>query len=202
MIYLYGASGHAKVIVDILKSTNHKIEGVFDDDKSLKYFLDLKYLGVYDSSKIKKNSKIIISIGDCAIRKTIAEKTNSKYFTAIHKNSIISESVVINEGTVVMPNTVINSNSIIGKHCIINTSSIIEHDCLLEDYVHISPNATLTGQVTVGEGSHIGAGAIILPTITIGKWCKIGAGAVVLRDVPNNCIVVGNPAKIIKNLNL
>jgi len=200
MIYLYGASGHAKVIVDILISTNKVVEGVFDDNDSLESFLDLLFMGVFNNSKIKKDSKLIISIGNNSIRKSIVERSNFKYLSAIHRNSVISPSAKVDEGTVIMSNAVINSNSVIGKHCIINTSSVVEHDCEIDDFVHVSPNATLTGRVRVGEGSHIGAGAVILPNVSIGKWCKIGAGSVVLKNVPDNSIVVGNPGKIIKKI--
>lgn len=199
MIYLYGASGHAKVIVDILKSTNKRIAGVFDDDTSLKKFLDLKVLGLFDYSLFTNDSKLIISIGDNLIRKSIANKLNINYHTAVHKSTVVSNSASIGFGSVVMANCVINSNAVVGNHCIINSSSVIEHDCTLDDFVHISPNATLTGNIHVGEGSHIGAGVTILPNLSIGKWCKIGAGAVVLNDLPDNCVAVGNPAKIIKS---
>jgi sugar O-acyltransferase (sialic acid O-acetyltransferase NeuD family) len=104
----------------------------------------------------------------------------------------------VGEGTVVFHNSVIQAGSVIGKHCIINTAASIDHDCKLEDFVHISPNATLSGNVKVGEGSHIGAGATIIQGITIGKWCTVGAGAVVIKDVPDYATVVGVPARVIK----
>ena len=81
---------------------------------------------------------------------------------------------------------------------IINTSCSIDHDCTLEDYVHVSPNATLCGTILVGEGTHIGAGATIIPNISIGKWVTIGAGAVIIENVPDHAVVVGNPGRIIK----
>ncbi len=92
----------------------------------------------------------------------------------------------------------INVDTKIGKHCIINTAASIDHECVLEDFVHISPNATLSGGVYVGEGTHIGSGAVIVPNIKIGKWATIGAGAVIIRDVPDYATVVGNPGRIIK----
>jgi acetyltransferase EpsM len=74
----------------------------------------------------------------------------------------------------------------------------VEHECQLGDYVHISPNSALAGDVIVGEGSHIGIGAVVIPGVKIGKWVTIGAGAVVLEDIPDFAVVVGNPGKIIK----
>ena len=64
--------------------------------------------------------------------------------------------------------------------------------------MHISPNATLSGNVVVGTGTHIGSGAVSIQGIRIGKWCTIGAGTVVIRDVPDFSTVVGNPGRIIK----
>lgn len=202
MVYLYGASGHAKVVTDVVLSNKaNVISGVFDDNTSINKFNNLPFFGSFEPSKIDKLSKLIICIGDNLIRKNISDKLiNINFLTALHATSVVSKNSSIKQGTVVMANAVVNSGATIGQHCILNTASIIEHDCIIEDFVHVSPNATLTGGVKIGEGTHIGAGAIIIPNITIGKWCKIGAGTVVLKNIPDNSVVVGNPGKIIKNI--
>lgn len=86
-----------------------------------------------------------------------------------------------------------------GKHCIVNTGAAIDHECILEDYVHVSPHATLCGNVEVGEGSWIGAGAVINPGVKIGKWTIIGSGSVVCKDIPDGVTACGSPCRIIKN---
>jgi acetyltransferase EpsM len=68
----------------------------------------------------------------------------------------------------------------------------------LGNYVHVSPNATLCGDVNIGEGAHIGTGAIVIPGIKIGEWVTIGAGAVIIKDVPDKVTVVGNPGRILE----
>lgn len=201
MKYLFGASGHAKVILDVLESKNINISGVFDDNKKIERFQNIPFLGKLDlNNQALSQGEFIIAIGDNKIRKKIVDNIKAKFFTAYHKNSFISRYSVIGEGSVVMQNATINSCAKVGKHCIINTASVIEHDCKIDDFSHISPNVTLTGNVNVGEGTHIGAGAVVIPNITIGKWCVIGAGAVVIDDIPDNSTAVGNPARIIKNL--
>ena len=70
----------------------------------------------------------------------------------------------------------------------------------IANFVHISPNSTLCGNVQVGEGSWIGAGTTILPGGKIGKWCTIGAGSVVSKDIPDYSLAVGNRCKILKTL--
>ena len=81
--YIYGASGHAKVILDNLLSSNINIDGVYDDDPNLKAFLNQIFLGTL--KQINKEDAFIIGIGDNAIRKKICSKMDS-YFNAIHKS--------------------------------------------------------------------------------------------------------------------
>lgn len=191
---LYGASGHAKVIIDILNKSGQIISKIFDDNRTLSNVLGIK---ISNTSEIQNDDVFIISIGNNKTRKLVSEKLNTQFIKAIHPSSVIDTSTEIEVGTVVMAGVVINSSTKIGKHCIINTSSSIDHDCILEDYVHISPNATLCGNVSIGEGTHVGASVTIIPGIKIGKWVTIGAGTVVISDIPDNATVVGNPGRII-----
>lgn len=200
-VNLYGASGHSKVIIEILETNKDQIINVFDDNSLIK---DVIGYNCKDASKIEfDNSEWIVSIGNNAIRKVIVEKYNKMSFTnAIHKSANISKRAVIGVGTVIMCGVSINSEVNIGSHCIINTNASIDHECVLSNFVHISPNATLTGNIKVGEGTMVGAGVTIIPNINIGKWCVIGAGSVVINDIPDYSVVVGNPAKIIKTNNI
>jgi sugar O-acyltransferase (sialic acid O-acetyltransferase NeuD family) len=199
-MYLYGASGHAKVIIDILTNLEIDIQGVFDDDINKQKIFSYMVQAVPEGLETL-DGHFIISIGDNKIRKSLSEKYSLVFGLAIHSSCIMAESVSIGNGTVIMASTVINSSVVIGKHVIINTSASIDHDCVIEDYVHISPSACLCGDVKIGTGSHIGAGAVILPGVTIGCWSTIGAGSVVLRDIPDLSVAVGNPARIIRELN-
>ena len=97
-----------------------------------------------------------------------------------------------------MQGSILQSCCQTGKHCIVNTGAAIDHECILEDYVHVSPHATLCGNVEVGEGSWIGAGAVINPGVKIGKWTIIGSGSVVCKDIPDGVTACGSPCRIIK----
>jgi len=196
MIYLYGAGGHAKVIIDILECCGKTIAGIFDHDpdKTVWSFPNLKFPGTFNFD----TDELIISIGNNLIRKKIATGISANYTIAVHPSAIISRHSYLDKGTAVMGGVLINADAQIGKHCIINTHASIEHDCVIGDFVHISPNATLCGNVFVGDCSHIGAGAIVIPGKKIGKNVTIGAGSVVISDIPDNVVAVGNPARIIK----
>jgi len=197
-MYLYGASGHAKVIAETLKENGIEIEGVYDDDASLQSFGNYPFLGVLNTSN--KQQEFIISIGKNINRKKIASHLQVSWGKAISKYANISDSASIGNGTVVMKGVNINADVNTGNHVILNTNCSIDHDCIIEDFVHIAPGSTLCGNVFVGEGTLIGAGSTVIPGIKIGKWCMIGAGSVVTKDVPDNVTVFGVPAKIIRRI--
>ena len=197
---LYGASGHAKVIIDCLESQMIPVTGIFDDDLSKKELLGYKVLGAYNPNYLP-NEQIIISIGENNIREMLSTKVGHKFASAQHISATVSKNVIIGEGTVIIHKSIPQSSVKVGKHIVINTAASISHDCIIDNFAHISPNATVCGNVKIGEGTHIGAAAVIIPNITIGKWCKIGAGAVIMKDVPDYSVVVGNPGQIIKTIN-
>jgi len=194
-MYLYGASGHGKVIAEIAEENNILIEAFIDSDQSKNKVLDYTVIHEIPTKQIDG----VISIGQNATRKKIVSNhLQFNYLSLIHPKTTISKRAILGEGSVVMAGASVNSEVNIGKHCIINTNASIDHDCKIDDYVHISPNAALAGNVEVGEGTHIGIGASVIQGIKIGKWCTIGAGAVIIKDVPDGATVVGNPGKIIK----
>lgn len=195
-MYLYGASGHGKVIAEIAEELNISITGFIDGNADIKSILGYKVIANH-ADELK--GKAVISIGSNKIRKLIASRdTQFDYIKLISNKANISKRVIVQEGTVVMMGATVNSDVQIGKHCIINTNASVDHDCIIEDYVHISPNVGLAGNVEVGEGTHIGIGASVIQGIKIGKWCTIGAGTVIIKNIPDYAVVVGNPGKIIK----
>jgi sugar O-acyltransferase (sialic acid O-acetyltransferase NeuD family) len=196
-VYLYGAGGHAKVIIDILKSNQITVPKIFDDNPDIHTFMEIPVLHT------DIHSPVIISIGNNEVRKKIVNELNNVVFSpaVIAQSVSVSDFATVDEGTVVMQGVIIQSSVKIGKHSIINTGASIDHDCLIQDYVHIAPGAILCGNVQIGEGSFIGAGTTIMQGIKIGKWSVIGAGSVVIRDIPDNVTAFGSPCKIIKQHN-
>ncbi len=193
-MYLYGASGHGKVIKDILESTGQKVDGFIDDNTDIQELSGVPVKHTTDSE-----DEVIVSIGDNETRKKIVESLSCKFSApAIHAQAIVSPSASLGEGTVVMAGAIINAESHIGRHCIINTGASVDHECEIGDFAHVSPGATLCGNVTVGEGAWIGAGTTVIQGIKIGRWAVIGAGSVVAKDIPDGYLAVGNRCKAIR----
>lgn len=149
---LIGDSGHAKVIEDCIVANGNCVVAKLDDKYNTK-FQEGPYLKGPISmveELLSEETKVIISIGHNLIRSQIEERlalSEDWYGIIKHPSAVISPSSSIGVGTVIMPNVVINANSMIGQHVILNTSSIIEHDCNINDFVHISPGAVLTGEL-------------------------------------------------------
>lgn len=197
--YVFGSSGHAKVIIDIFLANNESNITILDDNSKINdTLLDFPIINFEQVDYLESNSKMIIAIGDNYTRQKISKRWRGKYNTLIHPSAIVSNYSKIGDGTVVMPGAIVNSSSTIGNHAIINSGAIVEHDCILSDFVHICPNAALAGNVRVDVGSHVGIGACVKQGIKIGKWVTVGAGSVIVKDVPDYAVVVGNPGKIIK----
>jgi len=92
----------------------------------------------------------------------------------------------------------IGAASSFGEFVLINRGASIGHHAVLGRFVSIGPGAVLAGQVRVADGAMIGAGAVILPKVRIGNNAIVGAGSVVVKDVPENTVVVGNPARVVR----
>ena len=196
-ITLFGASGHGKVILDLVKAGNVKITAILDDNPKTPTLLGTPVTKTTDFDTTFLG-KTIISIGNNKVRKALSQTLKADFVTAIHPAATISPFTIIGEGTVVMAGVVINPDTKIGKHCIINTNATIEHDATIADFVHICPRVAIAGNVTIGEGTQVGIGAAVIQGITIGKWATIGAGAIIINPIPDYAVVVGNPGKIIK----
>ena len=196
-VFLYGASGHAKVVLDLVKLANYDVPCLVDDNLE-----DNILAGLPVVHSAEGLSPIIITVGNCQKRREIVNKLGErKYLTVIHPKAVMAESVKLGNGTVLMAGAIINPFVTIGNHCIVNTGASIDHDCVIDDFVHIAPHCTLCGEVEVGEGTWVGAGTTVIQGIHIGRDCFIGAGSVVVKDIPNGCLCYGNPARIIRMFN-
>ncbi|MFZ2282375.1 MAG: acetyltransferase [Lutibacter sp.] len=206
-----GAKGFAKEVLEVVHQLNELENLVFYDDvnkdvseKLFGQFPILKTIQEATNYFKTVDNRFTIGIGNPILRKQLYDKfitIGGEFTSVISPLAIIgSYDVKIGVGSNVLSGAVFSNSSTIGKGCIIYYNSIITHDCIIGDFVEISPAVTLLGRCKIGSYSQIGANATILPDITIGKNVIIGAGSIVTKDIPENCVVVGVPARIIKEL--
>ena len=205
-----GAGGHAKVVIEILRLIGgYEFVGLLDPKQDIwgTEVLGVSVLGddsllpeLYDQG-VRYAFIGLGSVGDTRPRGQLYEKACHQGFQivqAIHPQAIIAPSVEIGHGPTIMAGAVINAAARLGDNVIVNTGAIIEHDCIIGDHVHIATGARLASTVRVGKGAHVGVGASVRQCICIGRDAIVGAGAVVVNDVPDNVVVAGVPARILK----
>ena len=214
-IIFWGAKFKAGIIYDliennkILKNTkNLKIKYLFDANLKKPQFSTEAIFSnkKKDFKKFIQNSEYFVAcIGSeygkarYLISKEL-EKKKLKPLDIVSKYSYISNQKLIGKGIQMFPYSVAHHNAKIGDYCILNTGSILEHDCEIGNGVHIMPGAVIGGNTFLGNYVTIGMNATILPKIKVEEGAFIGAGAVVTKNVKENQIVTGNPAKFIKKI--
>jgi sugar O-acyltransferase (sialic acid O-acetyltransferase NeuD family) len=208
---IIGAKGFAKEVLQIICKIDDSLLIAFYDDinEDIGDFLYDKFPILKTEEEVKhffsvNGNDFIIGIGNPQLRFKLYEKFISlggNFVSGISiKASIGSFDVFIGDGCNVLDQAIFSNSTSVGKGCIVYYNVIISHDCEVGDFVELSPGAALLGGCKIGSFSHVGSNATILPKVKIGKNVVIGAGSVVTKDVPDNCVAVGIPAKIIKQL--
>lgn len=209
-IAIFGAGGfgrEVKTIIDAINSQKpnaYNFLGFYDDGVEkgtiINGFPVLE--GIKELNQVNDELAMVVSIGDPKIKKKILDKiTNSKitFPSIIHPNASISrDEVKIGKGCVICEGTIITCNIEIRDFVILNLMCTVGHDTTIEDFCAFMPSVNISGEVIIRESVYVGTGAKIINLLEIGKNTIVGAGAVVSKSLPENCTVVGIPAKPIK----
>ena len=209
-IVLIGASGHARVILDILQLTGtYEIVGLIDSFKPRGISLGgHEILGSPDEIPALVDqgafSAAIVCVGDNWTRARIVDGIrravpNFTFVSAIHPAATVSRDAVIGEGTVIMAGAVVNPGCQVGEYCIINTRASLDHDSVMDSYSSLGPGVTTGGCVRIDAYSAIGIGATILQDLHIGRHTVVGAAAAVFHNLPDSVVAYGVPARIIRS---
>lgn len=203
-----GAGGHAQVVADILLQMHQagdavKPIGYLDDNPQLigHSFLGLPVLGKLSELSAIEHESVIVSIGDNRTRQdifTALSQSGEKFVIARHPRAIIASGVSVGPGSMICAGVIVNPGSVIGINVILNTSCTVDHHNQVGDHVHIAPGVHLGGEVSIDEGALVGIGATVMPQRRVGAWSVVGAGALVATDVPARSVVVGVPARILR----
>lgn len=209
-IIVLGCGEHARMVIDnIEEQKKYNIVGLLtnDDSELDKLIYGYKVIGKDEDilNIISKNKNIkgyFLGIGDMKARAKVAKWLDSELsipaVNIIHPTAIISKYAKIGFGNIFEAYTKIANSAIVGNHCIVNSFSAINHDQTIGNNVLIAGSVSLAGK-SIGDNTVIADGASIGFKVSIGKNCIIGDGAVVTKDIGDNIIAYGNPAKVIRD---
>lgn len=209
ILCVYGAGGFGKEVYDIATRMNKKKsiwdEILFLDDAP--HLGESAYMGrLFNLETVLyefglNSIEVIVAIGEPAVRKKLYQKVkklNLKLATLVDPSSIISPTAKLGEGVIVAPYCSVSSSVIIGDNVAINTSSIVGHDIAIGDHTVLSSFVNVGGDCSVGHSSYLGMGVQIMQGLTIGSESILGMGSVVFKDIPDDVIAMGNPARPIR----
>lgn len=210
-VIIWGARGHAKVLNEFLPRIGYRVQAIFDNDPEatsplarVPIFHGRNGFEDWHANRHRECVHALVAIGGHRgrVRLEIHEQLarfGIEPLTAVHPKAFVASDAVIGVGSQILAHASVCTEATLGRACILNTNSSVDHESVLGDGVHVAPGATVTGCVEIGDHSMIGAGAVVLPRVKIGRNVIIGAGAVVTRDVADNKVAFGNPARVIRN---
>jgi UDP-perosamine 4-acetyltransferase len=204
-LVIVGASGHAKVVIDLFREVDaYRVIGLIDPDPTPRKVLGVPVIGTdADLSTLRGQgvSSAFVAIGDNRVRHRIGRELEAKGFTlvkAISRRAAVSPSALLGAGVAVMAGAVVNAETRIDDLAILNTNASVDHDCRLGEACHVAPGSALAGNVEVGRLAFLGVGVRAIPGVSIGEGSVVGAGATVVRDLPGNIVAMGTPARVVR----
>jgi sugar O-acyltransferase (sialic acid O-acetyltransferase NeuD family) len=205
-IVVVGAGSQGATVADILQRAHEAGApavpmGFVDDTPELlgTTILGLPVLGVVDSLTTIPHDAIVVAIGDNRLRRIVTERLvagGERLATAIHPFSSIAPTARIGEGSMISTGVLVQVRVTIGRGVMLSTKSSVDHDTVLDDFAHLSAGATVGGKVQIGGETLIALGASVTSGMKVGARTIIGAGSVVVRDIPDDVVAFGVPARV------
>jgi sugar O-acyltransferase (sialic acid O-acetyltransferase NeuD family) len=188
---LVGYGGHAR---EVMSQMGEKLTCFVDDN----YVVE----GTEPLSKFDpKEYELMIAVANSRDRYDITQRLpkETKYFTWVHPTALImDDNIEIGEGSFIGAYSILTTNINIGKHTILNRGNHIGHDCEIGDYFSAMPGAIVSGNVKIYDIVYMGNNSSIKEKLSINSLVTIGMNSAVVKNIEEDGIYVGCPAKKIK----
>jgi sugar O-acyltransferase (sialic acid O-acetyltransferase NeuD family) len=206
---LFGAGVRARVTLDLVKwqfDGRFDVEGAYDDAIPAGHVVhgDLRVLGSTDQglrdARNDPSCAFLVtfgtraSIGACRVFRGLIDG-GAHVPSLIAPGAAVSPSARLGRNTIVPPGVFVGAGVTIGDLVVMHGGVAIEHDCRIGNNVLLAPGVSLAGAVIVEDHCFFGVGASVMPEVTIGTGALLGAGAVATRAVATHSVVVGQPAR-------
>jgi len=201
-IGIIGTGGFAREVLCLIDDLGlyekvvgfYEPDNVWEDQWKNKKIMDKSVLPYSD---IKDKYELSIAIGSPQIRKKVANDlgSNVRYGSYMHPSATVSRWANLGNGAIVTANCVITSQIEIGDHCQLNLQTTIGHDCKIGNFFTSAPAVNISGICNIGDGVYFGTGSATRQSIDICDDVIIGMGAMVVKNITEQGIYVGIPAK-------
>jgi sugar O-acyltransferase (sialic acid O-acetyltransferase NeuD family) len=203
-LLILGTRTLAEEVMDVASETpGIRVAGFVENQDRARCGQPLEGLPVYWIDEVATLAKT--HLGVCALATTHrwkfieqAAELGLKFAIVTHPSAQISARASVGEGTIVNRSVVVATQTRIGRHVLLNRGAMVGHHTTIGDGCTIQPGANIAGACQIGARAFIGMGAVVLDHLKVGTGSVVGAGAVVTADVPERVMVMGVPARIVK----
>lgn len=202
-LVVVGAGGHAISVADAILSLQWTLEGFYSPDgagpaESLgSVFPSLESLD-FD------NITFVPGIGanyarETALESLLSAHPGARLASVVHSTAWVSPHATIEPGAVVLSHAHVGPQSVLRRGALLNTGASLDHESSIGDFGSLGPGARTGGNVEIGPRTMVGMQAGILQGIAVGADTVIGAHSLVNRDIGDNLVAWGTPAKVVRN---
>lgn len=209
ILAIYGAGGLGREVLEIVK-----LQPRYEERWSSILFVDdinphrcLRDLPVLSFEEVISNYsfsevEFLIAVGEPFLRQKLYEKIKNKHYSLtklIHPTVTIPDSTIVNEGVVIGAFSLISCDITIKENTYIQNHVSIGHDSQIGAHCVLSAFDAISGACQIGSCTYLAMSIPVKENLTIGSGSIIGMGSVVCRDIPDDVIAMGNPARPMKN---
>jgi len=181
-LLLVGAGGHAKAVVEAIRSRGHVLTA-YVDTKPCNWLDDVQRFENDDSFDEAAGDGLVLGMGavspeGLARRLALFERYRARGWNAPpvwHSTAIVNDSASMQAGSMALASAVVQPGAEIGEAAIINTAAVVEHDSRIGRGAHVAPGAIVLGGATIGDGAMVGAGAVVLPGVAVPPGAMVPA---------------------------
>jgi UDP-perosamine 4-acetyltransferase len=208
-----GASGHARCVIDAVRSVigPYRLVELYDDDADRQgtEVLGVPVLGPFTAIRMAAAIAAghaafvgVGSVGDTRPRRALYERLAAAGLdlpSIVHRSAVVSPSADVERSAQILAGAVVNAQARVAANALVNAGAVIGHDVIVGRHAHVASGAVVGGATTIGVGAHVGSGATILEGRRVGDGALVASGAVVVRDVPDGGRVAGIPARPLRS---
>jgi sugar O-acyltransferase (sialic acid O-acetyltransferase NeuD family) len=206
-VLLWGAKSQARIVSSILLGQGISDQILFDTTLSAPDFpTSARFVGRPEHLRplLPSCSEAVVCIGGrhgaqrAALSRALRDRFGLAPRHVISPHAVIDEGVELGEGVQILIGACIGIAANIGAFSIVNSNATIDHESRVGEGVHVMGGAAVAGRVNVGDAATIGTNATILPDMSVGAGAQVGAGALIRKNVEENEVVVGVPARYLR----
>ncbi len=204
-LVIVGAGGHGRetAFAFLLGASSSDFLGFLDDRACGKTPEGWPILGDITDAAKHTSARFVVAVNDPRSRRSIVARLGAlgvtRWGSVINPEVRLHKSAQLGVGCSVLGGCQLTTNIRIGDHCILNRCTQVSHDCTVGEFCSLNPSATVAGTVSIASGTELGSGCMIRQGITIGAGATIGMGSVVVKNVPDNAVLIGNPARVLRS---